>query len=355
MSLRYDFEGRTRAMADEVSKSPDLMPSAFWTDINAKNMAMIRADGLAAFKKTVSQNYFNWMITSADHPFFKHLSSCFRKHPRPGLFATWPERRISVRLTTSDTPITLSTRERWEYAYFVGLVWETMLKHDRLGLSKRITEPLIGSPILIRRGLKLISQDLANSILEFNTFHPFLREANGSGQRPVIGEIGAGYGRLAHVAMLAGAKRYVIFDLPPALAVAEYYLNSVFPQKKIFNFRAFERFEDVSDELHASDIVLATANQIKLFPDRWFDVLVSISTLPEMTYSQASFYLAEMCRLSSQLIFIKQWMNWTNDVDGTVLRPDDYSPREGWTPVLDQVDPITPDFFNRVWRQNQVA
>ena len=350
--MKYDFASRTHAMLKEVGNAPEFLPSKFWVELNEKNMRMLSLDGLEQFKRTVSQNYFNWLISSRRHPFYKYLenktkiSSILRS-------IVSAERKIDVRITTEDREIELTNEQRRDYVDFVVMVWETMRQHDKLGLSRIVREPLVGDPIRIRRGLRLISQDLANSVIEYNTIAPYLGDS--VSKRPTVGEIGAGYGRLAYVTAEVGTVRHTIFDIPPALAVAEFYLSKTLPHKRIFKFRPFRSFGEVERELEEADIVLCTANQIRMFPDRWFSLMISISTFPEMRPQQVEIYLDQMQRLASNGIFLKQWSNWRNEADGTQLHPDDYSPGEGWAVALDRQDPIIPDFFNRLWLRSPIS
>jgi putative sugar O-methyltransferase len=351
--MRYDFNSRAQAMVQEIASAPEFLPSKFWEDLNQKNMRMLSIDGLKLFKRTVSLNYFNWLISSRNHPFHGYLDS---KIGKPNLL--WrslilSERKTEVRLTTTDQLVSLTNEQIRDYAYYVTMTWEIMRQHDKLGVSRIVREPLVGDPIRVRRGLRLISQDLANSIIEYNTIAPYLPIA--ASKRPAVGEIGAGYGRLAYVAAVVGAVRYAIFDIPPALAVTEFYLNKTLPHKRIFKFRPFRSFGEVEQELEEADIVLCTANQIQMFPDKWFSLMLSISTLPEMNPQQVAIYLDQMRRLASKGIFLKQWSNWRNEADGTQLHPDDYSPREGWTLALDRQDPIIPDFFNQIWLRSRTS
>jgi putative sugar O-methyltransferase len=350
--MRYDFNSRAQAMIQEIASAPEFVPSQFWADLNKKNIRMLSIDGLNRFKRTVSLNYFNWLISSRKHPFYKYLEN---KTNISGILRSIvsAERKIDVRITTEDREIRLTNEQRRDYVDFVVMVWEIMRQHDKLGLSRIVREPLVGDPIRIRKGLKLISQDLANSIIEYNTIAPYL--PNAISKRPAVGEIGAGYGRLAYVAAEVGALRYTIFDIPPALAVAEFYLSKTLPHKRIFKFRPFRSFAEVERELEEADIVLCTANQILMFPDKWFSLMLSISTLPEMSPEQVAIYLGQMRRLASNGIFLKQWSNWRNEADGTQLLPDDYSPGEGWTLALDRQDPIIPDFFNRMWLRSRTS
>ena len=344
--MKYDLDFRAQAMMQEVQNAPEFLPSKFWDDLNKKNLRMLSLDGLERFKRTVSQNYFNWMISSRNHPFHKYLENKTKRSAISRSIVT-AERTIDIRLTTEDGTIRLTNEQRRDYIDFVAMAWEIMRQYDKLGLSRIVREPLVGDPIRIKKGLRLISQDLANSIIEFNTIAPYLSKT--TSKRPAVGEIGAGYGRLAHVAAEASNVQYAIFDIPPALAVAEFYLTKVMPEKRIFKFRPFRSFDEVKQEIEEADILLCTANQIQKFPDGWFSLMLSISTLPEMSAQQAAIYLEQMRRLASNGIFLKQWSDWRNEADGTQLRPDDYAPGEGWTLALDRQDPIIPDFFNRVW------
>jgi putative sugar O-methyltransferase len=334
--MKYDFNMRQQVMMQELRNAPEFLPSKFWEDLNKKNVRMLSLDGLERFKRTVSQNYFNWLIASRNHPFYKYLEKQTGRSPISRSIVM-VERTVEIRLTTEDEIVRLTNEQRRDYINFVIMAWEIMRKYDKLGLSRRVREPLVGDPIRIRKGLRLISQDLANSIIEFNTIAPYLLKT--ASKRPAVGEIGAGYGRLAHVAAETSNAQYAIFDIPPALAVAEFYLTKVMPHKRIFKFRPFRSFDEVKQEIEEADILLCTANQIQMFPDRWFSLMLSISTLPEMSAQQVAIYLGQMRRLASNCIFLKQWSDWKNEADGTQLHPDDYSPGEGWTLALDRQDP----------------
>jgi hypothetical protein len=49
-------------MMTELESDPRFLPSEFWRDINAKNLKMLATEGLENFKRTVSQNYYNWLL-----------------------------------------------------------------------------------------------------------------------------------------------------------------------------------------------------------------------------------------------------------------------------------------------------
>jgi putative sugar O-methyltransferase len=191
----------------------------------------------------------------------------------------------------------------------------------------------------------MISIDLACAITEANIILSLVPQV----KRPAIAEIGAGHGRLAYAISKAIKCRYVIFDIPPALHVSQWYLSQVLPEKRMFPFRRFDRFEDIADELAGSDIAFFTPNQMRLFPDDYFDIAASISTLPELTTEQVDLFLELMQRTSRSFIYLKQWYRWKNEKDGTDLTIDSYRFARNWRRIRTEVDPLIPWFFNAVW------
>lgn len=309
---------------------------------------MLQADGIENFKRSVSQNYFNWLVSSRKDPQFKRVLKSWRQFPSIWPFLTRIEKEVKLRLTLNREPIVLSAGKRQRYRLFVSLLWEMMLRSDKAGLAKLVSEPEIGNPIRIRRNGELISQDMANSILECNILNNLLAEQQ---TPPKVAEIGAGSGRLAHVYAATQRGTYHIFDIPPALHISQWYLTKVLPDKKIFTFRRFEDFESIREELESADIAFFSANQIRKFPAEYFDAIVTICTLPELAPEQAKLYLSLFQKLARKFIFIKQWKDWHNPLDGTYIAPDDYILDDAWEVIMNSEDPVVPYFFNRVWRR----
>lgn len=334
------------AMVDELeNEDPIFLPSAFWDDLNTKNTRMLEAEGLANFKRTVSQNYFNWLITSPKHPLFRHAFRewCRRPNLLPALSRLRETERL--RFTTSDTRVALTRLQQHFYRLYVCFVWTIMIGLDRRRLRLRVAEPEVGNPFRIRYGRRILSQDLATSIIECNLIADLPKPV----PNPRIAEIGAGYGRVAHVYLSTLPGQYFIFDIPPALGVAQWYLEQTLGRDRVFRFRHFDRLEDVRDEIDRASAVLLTPNQMRKFPNGYFDVMLTISTLSEMRQDQVDFYLLELQRLSRGHIFIKQFTCWKNPSDGTDLSADSYRFDSRWRPALDRTDPVVPFFFNRVW------
>lgn len=348
--MNQDFarDGQLSEMVDEVaSASPLYRPSNLWTNLNRLNLEMLGAHGLSNFKRTVSQNYFNWMVISARDNQFRNLVRDWIRHPsaRPFLNSIKPPGLLR---TTIGLERHIGRREIFVYKIFVGLLWEFTRQHDRTGFSESLEEPDLGNPIVIRRKGRLISQDLANSIREFGAIceaYPPIRRSP-----TTVAELGAGYGRLAFVALSEPRCRYLVFDIPPALHVCQWYLSQIFGKEKIFAFRRFRRYEDIREELQAARIGFFTPNQIELFPEREFDVFVTISTLSEMTSDQTRNYLHQIERTVRNAVYLKQWANWENVGDGRSFSRADIAFSD-LSCVMDRDDAVQDLFLEQVWKR----
>jgi putative sugar O-methyltransferase len=334
------------AMVSELeADDPVFLPSAFWRDLNSKNTRMLEAEGLANFKRTVSQNYFNWLIDDPKHPLIRHAFRQWCQRPNLLPFLSWLKETQRLRFTTSDNRVELTRRQQHMYRLYVCFVWTIMTGFDHHRLRFKVNEPEVGNPFRVRYCGRLLSQDLATSIIECNLIADLSKEV----VKPRIAEIGAGSGRVAHTYLSTLPGQYFIFDIPPALGVAQWYLEQTLGRERVFRFRHFDRLEEVQDEIDRASAVLLTPNQIRKFPDGYFDVMVTISSLPEMRHDQVDLFLSEFQRLSRGHIFIKQFKAWKNPTDGTDLTVESYRLGSNWRLTLDRTDPVIPFFFNRVW------
>jgi len=336
-------------MIDEVmAASPLYRPSNFWKSLNQVNLDMLGTHGLGNVKRTVSQNYFNWMVIRAWDNQFASLVRDWLRHPSIQPLLNSIERPELLR-TTIGLERRIGWKEIFIYKLFVGLLWEFTRREDRTGLSERLEEPELGNPIVIRRNGRLISQDLANSIREFGAIcdsYPPIGQS-----RVTIAELGAGYGRLAYAALSEPLCRYLIFDIPPALYVSQWYLSQLFPEDRIFAFRRFGSFAEIQGELEAARIGFFTPNQLALFPDRYFDVFVTISTLSEMTSAQTRNYLEQIERTVRDVVYLKQWADWENVEDARSFSRADISFRE-LSCVTDRNDAVQDLFLEQVWKRS---
>ena len=349
-SVDAAHERTIAAMVAEVERGPEIYrPSRFWEHLNCVNKGMLQELGLENFKRSVAQNYFNWLVLGRGDPQFRAASGRWLRRPSLQPFLNKLEVPELLR-TTAGPEDNIRPMSLWIYKLFVGMLWEYALQQDWSGISGRVEEPEIGNPIRLYRRGKLITQDLANSIREYNAILGAARDLAESPKR--VAELGAGYGRVAHVFLSDQRTKYFIFDIPPALHVAQWYLGEAHPARRAFRFRHFDAFGEVAAELEACDVAFLTPNQMALFPDGYFDIFATISTLPEMAAEQIENYLRQIERLSKRFVYLKQWLDWENPADGHRVVSDSMRLGSGWTPVYDRPDAIQPLFFERLWRKN---
>jgi putative sugar O-methyltransferase len=340
-----------RAWNIVLASPPEFRPTQFWTFFYTVNMAQLKLSGISNFKLSINQNYHNFIPRSWEDPKLAPLITTFADDlsldDLTALIEN-PGTSILAPLFAEGSPALFpSSSDLVLYRTLVTLCWRKARALDKLGLCTRLTEPELGNPIRVTINGRLVSQDLATSIAEINCFLPRLSETV---QDPIeVLEIGGGYGRLAHAIFQARpVRRYMIVDIPPALQICARYLSRLVPNLRVFHARSFERWEDVSQEIEASNLVFLFPHQLQLLPNNYVDASLAISSLHEMRLSQANSYLAEMGRVSRWLIYSKQYWRYINPHDNIVLEQGQYNYPSQFSSVHLEDDPLNPTFFEQV-------
>jgi putative sugar O-methyltransferase len=332
-----------------MRSAPEIVrPSAYWETLNELNLKQLEEEGLTSFKRTVNRNYFQFFPSDPRSEQFRAMLRWWLRHP---------ERRVlSARLSDpSSFPellwrVPLARRAKIVgYAFYVAALWEYTRRHETLGLVERLEEPELGRPISVEHRGRRISEDLCNSALELTSIREGL-ERDGAEPGLVI-ELGGGYGRVAwaYLEAFPGA-RYVLVDIPPALAIAEGYLTTLFPERRAFRFRHFDSHEEVREELDRAQIAFLTPNQLELVPPLEAGLFVNISSLHEMRPAQIAHYLGQVGIHCRGHFYTKQWLRSINKYDELVIRREDYPIPPEWTTVFDRRHPVQTRFFEAMYR-----
>jgi putative sugar O-methyltransferase len=333
-------------LAESQRMPPIYQPSQFRQGLNAINVAQIERHGLHNFKRTVNQNYYNWIPPSLEDNQVVNLMAFWARHPSLVPLRTRMEECALSEVWTGTANPLCHEEGRETYRLFIGLLWWYTLRNDTYKFLSRLAEPEFGNPIQITLDGVLISQDIANSVRELTAICDVLDLRT---FKPVILELGAGYGRLCYACMSVLSCRYLIVDVPPALYVSQWYLQKVFPEKKIFAFRPFDDFGSVEREIEEADICFFTPNQLEVLPDSYVDAGVSISSLGEMTAAQIDHHKRLLENKSRKLIYLKQWTNTSNELDRVALTKQSYNLSPNWALAMDRVDAIQDGFFETVF------
>lgn len=113
--------------------------------------------------------------------------------------------------------------------------------------------------------------------------------------KPVIAELGAGYGNLAYY-LLSRLSRYtfVDFDLPEVLVTAAYFLAKAFPDKKVLLYG--ERDFQLPEAATEYDLIFMPSYELGRVPASCVDLFMNVSSLGEMPADVARAYVADITR-----------------------------------------------------------
>ncbi len=334
------------------SNNPIYIPSEYWNTFGKFHFQLLERYGIENFKRTVSHNYQNWYMVSRDDPQVRQL---FKTWPMHFSIQPWfntievPDHvGLHTSLTFDDATYPLADAEKREiYRVAVGLLWEFINSTDNFNVLRQLRESEIGNPVRIWRKGRLISSDIAHSVRERNMLLENLSYRGDEGL--IVGELGAGHGRLAEVFGLTTNYRYFIFDITPALYVSQWYIKAMFPDKQIFEFRHFDSFSEIDKELQECRFAFFTANQIEKIPDDHLQLFINMNSLGEMRLDQIRNFLSQIDRITTTAFLSRQWLKWDNPLDKQSVAKDTFSMNNKWKLRINKVDDIYPDFFNQLW------
>jgi putative sugar O-methyltransferase len=316
--------------------------SSCWEVLSFKNFEQLIRDGYRNFKRTIGCNYFNFLVQGGD-PQMSYLESQLDAEQR--------NRCREAAEALPDDPY-FEWHDQKSYRYFVLLLWAYARKVDDRGYLDRLEEPQEGNPLVVSCNGQRASQDLANAVLEYYSMAEAVRFEE---MRRVL-EIGAGYGRTAYVIMALNPHvRYTIVDIPPALWVAQRYLSSVFPGRKVFRVRDFESYDAVRDDMEDASLVCLLPHQLPLLPQGHFDLSLNISSFAEMQKSQVDGYFRELDRLTDGFFYTKQWKTSQNAFDRVTYTEADYPVSPAWTRLYSRTCRVQTAFFEALYRMERMT
>jgi putative sugar O-methyltransferase len=318
--------------SDEFSKY-----SNAWTALSKKNFDQLVRDGFNNFKQTIATNYFTFLVQQGD-PQIEALESL--------LSDVEIAASRNLALAEPDDP-NVDIPDQFSYRYFVHLLWAYAVNLDVSGNLQKVSEPTLGNPFQIHAGKQLISQDLANSVIEYYS----MTEVVDFEECKRVLEIGAGYGRDAHAILTLNPDvQYFFVDVPPSLFIAQKYMTMIFPERTAFLVQDFESFDEVREEIEAASLVFLLPHQLEALPDDYVGLTISISNLGEMTKRQISEYSILIDRVTNGFAYNKQWNSSINPFDDQVITMSEYPTKANWREIYMRKCPANPEFFESMHR-----
>lgn len=329
---------RLKEMVSALAGAPkEVLPSRMWQELNARHIHELETYGYENFKQTLTSKYFTW-FNGPRHEHTRYL----RDHlPRSFLFKNF------IKALFSGNHALLSRRNAFNYNFFTLMLWDFVARNDTHQALAGLSEPQEGNPPRLTLNGKLISQDLANSVLEFNSI---MESGIQKESQMTLLELGAGYGRTAFVFLkLMPRIRYIVVDIPPALYVSERYLSGQFTEKQLFKFRDFKSYSQVQDEFEASNLAFLLPHQLELLPAKRVNLFINISSLAEMRPDQIQYYFDQVDRLTKGYFYFKQSAASTVSGENLIIREKDYPIPEHWTGIYRRKCPVQTNFFEALF------
>ena len=333
-------------------RNSSFLPSKYWIELNKRNLAQLEKSGYQNFKRTIARNYFTWLLAGDNAPFRYLFKGIFKDTQIRYLFKKLPKitilKALFFALFKARKHHLFTLIQSISCNFLTYLLWEYTECFNTDSSLNKLDEPLEGNPPRIYFRNKLISQDIANSFLEYKSITDEIPKE----KIKTIMELGAGYGRTAFVFLkLLPSIKYIIVDIPPALAIAEKYLSSQFPSKNIFRFKPFLSYSEIESEFNRADIIFLLPNQIYLLPPKIVDLFINISSLHEMKLSQIDYYFNLIDNLTNGFLYLKQWKISRIPYENIIIAEKDYPIRKNWKQIYWRECAVQTRFFEALFKQ----
>jgi hypothetical protein len=242
----------------------------------------------------------------------------------------------------------LAAYEPYNPRYFEALhhVYVSALeKRDVWGLLGTLEEPDLGQNDTVLVHGRRTSIDLLQSIDELYRLVEVMGWSRD--EKVVLCEIGAGYGRLAHVVLSAMPNaRYFIFDLPESLLLAQYYLTSLHGESPSLMYPESTNASRWDD----ARMAFGLPHQLRSLQPGSVDAVVNIYSFMEMAPQQVATYFELIERLDPKALFIKQHKHEVNLLENSLLTSKGYPVRPSWNLVHDGTSALYENVFEAVYR-----
>jgi len=220
-----------------------------------------------------------------------------------------------------------------------------LTKLDTWNILETLEEPALGENDTVILNGRPVSIDLLQAVEELYTMQRtigFQRD-----EHIVFCEIGAGYGRLAHIVLKTMPKaRYFIFDLPESLLLAQYYLKTLHPDEEAL---LYPESTTALDSWSTARIAFGLPHQLQTLPSGSVDVVANIYSFMEMSKAQVAAYFSLIDRLNPRALYLKQHKYEVNLLEGSLLTTRGYPIPTRWKLIHDGTSCLYEDVFEAVY------
>ncbi len=151
----------------------------------------------------------------------------------------------------------------------------------------------------------------------------------------IIGELGAGWGRIGYILKKINPKlTYAIFDLPEVLLVSSVHLPRRLPTENVLTYSEGRELKQIGrNQLNSKGLAFFGAHHLKLCEEGLFDIFINIASFQEMSKAQVSSYFDIIDYVLKGTLFTQQlWNSNTHGYDvGEISMYEDYPFKENWS------------------------
>lgn len=277
-------------LVDEMKnylESPDaVLTSRYWGYLIHKHLQQISHYGMKNYGNTVAGNYFTW----------KELDEIQLVE----LFSLITDNSDLYRIQ-----IGMSFNESIQHNIILDMLYKYVSSKNELSSvlkSNSFKSFLHGNSPYMNFDGKFVTQDLLNSIIEYNNFSISLKEST----NPKILEIGAGSGRTADLILtLHPGVKYIVVDIPPASYISRVRLETAHPTSRIQNCSSKAALKSIltSDDF---DVLFIPPSLSPYLPNQYFDLMLAVDCLHEMNTKTRLLY-SNMAARVSKFFYVKIW------------------------------------------------
>jgi putative sugar O-methyltransferase len=158
-----------------------------------------------------------------------------------------------------------------------------------------------------------------------NLLNIFIKNIN----RPIIADLGAGYGKLAYY-ILKNKKEFcfIDFDLPETLCLASFYLIKTWPGKKSFLYGESNFSNEITSKY---DLIFLPNFEIEKIQKNTIDLFINKNSLGEMKPETSKKFIKNICNIS-KIFFHMNHETFRNKFEN------------GSSSLINDEYPITSDF-----------
>jgi len=163
---------------------------------------------------------------------------------------------------------------------------------DVAGSRSKLTYPMVGNPV----GLYHDGQVIPLDAIRFHASAIGALSLLEGISKPVICEIGGGFGGQAHTILSSSGSSitYILLDIPEVLAVASYFLMASLPEKRFLLYGEGPLYPEKFEQY---DIILMPNFVLPKLGDETVDLFLNQASFSEMNSSTSQEYLSQIERI----------------------------------------------------------